>query len=41
MINRNQARNSIEIVDGKFTVGIKLEKIPNNTLKKLYENWIT
>jgi hypothetical protein len=41
MINKNQARNSIEIADGKFIVRIKLAKISNNTLKKLYENWIT
>jgi predicted metal-dependent hydrolase len=41
MINKNQARNSIEIVDGKFIVGVKSAKVSNNTLKKLYENWIT
>jgi predicted metal-dependent hydrolase len=41
MINKKQARNSIEVADGKFIVRIKLAKISNNTLKKLYENWIT
>ncbi|MGA8105839.1 MAG: SprT family zinc-dependent metalloprotease [Nitrososphaeraceae archaeon] len=41
MINKNQARNSIEIVDGKFIVGVKSAKVSNNTLKKIYENWIT
>ena len=40
MINKNQARNSIEIVDGKFIVGVKSAKVSNNTLKKLYENWL-
>jgi predicted metal-dependent hydrolase len=41
MINKNQARNSIEIVNGKFIVGVKSAKVSNNVLKKLYENWIT
>jgi predicted metal-dependent hydrolase len=41
MINKNQVRNSIEIVDGKFIVGVKSAKVSNNTLKKVYENWIT
>ena len=41
MINRNQARNSIEIVDGKFIVGVNSAKVSNNTFKKLYEDWIT
>ena len=40
MVNTNQSRNSIEIVDGKFIVGIKSAKVFNSTLKKLYENWI-
>src|SRR5215204_1609982 len=40
MINKNQARNSIEIVDGKFIVGVKSAKVSKNILKKLYENWI-
>jgi predicted metal-dependent hydrolase len=41
MINKNQARNSIEVADGKFIVGVKSTKVSNNILKKLYENWIT
>jgi hypothetical protein len=41
IINKDQAKNSIEIVDGKFIVGVKSAKVSNNTLKKFYENWIT
>jgi predicted metal-dependent hydrolase len=41
MINKNQARDSIEIVDGKFIVGVKSAKVSSSTLKKVYENWIT
>jgi predicted metal-dependent hydrolase len=41
VINKNQARNSIEIVNGKFIFGVKSAKVSNNTLKKVYENWIT
>ena len=40
-INKNQAKNSIEIADGRFIVGVKSAKVSNNILKKLYENWIT
>jgi predicted metal-dependent hydrolase len=41
MINKNQTRNSIEIVDRKFIAGVKTAKVSNNTIKKLHENWIT
>src|SRR5215216_4742544 len=40
-VNKNQAKNSIEIVDGKFIVGVESAKVSNNVIKKLYENWIT
>lgn len=40
-IDTNQARNRVEIVDGKFIVGVKSAKVSNHTLKKLYESWIT
>jgi predicted metal-dependent hydrolase len=39
-INRNQSSNSIEIVDGKFSVHVKSAELSGNILQKLYENWI-
>jgi predicted metal-dependent hydrolase len=39
-INKNQAKDSVEIVDGKFIVEIKSAKVSKNVVKKLYENWI-
>src|SRR5215211_1856800 len=38
IVNRNQAINSIEVVDGKFEVNIKSAKLSSSVLKKLYEN---
>ena len=39
-VNRNQARNTIEMVDGKFVARLKPVKNSSNTLRKLFENWI-
>src|SRR5215207_5678362 len=39
-INKNQARNSIEMLDGKFLVQIKSAKLSNSVIKGLYENWL-
>ena len=39
-INRNQPRNSIEIIDGKFSVQVKSAKLSNNILKELYDIWL-
>ena len=39
-INREQAKVSIDIVDGKFLVNAKSPKITSNHIKKLYENWL-
>jgi predicted metal-dependent hydrolase len=39
-VNRNQAKTSIEMSDGKFLIQIKSAKISKNALKKLYENWL-
>ena len=39
-INKSQATNNLEIVDGKFEVDIKSAKLSRNVLKKLYEDWL-
>src|SRR5215216_1319437 len=39
-INKNQARNSTEIVDGKFLVQVTSAKPSSSIIKKLYENWL-
>jgi predicted metal-dependent hydrolase len=38
-IKRNQARDNIDLADGKFVV-IAKSKISSNRLKKLYESWL-
>ena len=40
MVNKNQATNNLEVVDGKFEVNIKSAKLSSSILKKLYENWL-
>jgi predicted metal-dependent hydrolase len=40
IINKNQATNNLEVVDGKFEVNIKSAKLSRNVLKKLYEDWL-
>jgi predicted metal-dependent hydrolase len=43
ILKERQAENSIELVDGEFTIGIKPSKqSPANTtkIKKLYEDWL-
>lgn len=39
-VNKNQAKNSIELVDGYFLVGVKSAILAQSILKKLYEDWI-
>ncbi|HKG87681.1 MAG TPA: YgjP-like metallopeptidase domain-containing protein [Nitrososphaeraceae archaeon] len=39
-INKNQATNNIEVVDGKFEVNIKSAKLSSRVLKKLYEKLV-
>jgi predicted metal-dependent hydrolase len=41
IINKNQATNNLEVVDGKFEVNIKSAKLSSSILKKLYEDWLT
>jgi hypothetical protein len=41
MINKNQTRNSIQIVDGRFLVQIKSAKLSSSIIKGLYEEWLT
>lgn len=40
-INKKQAKNSIEVVDGDFVIGLKSVKPSSIILKKLYQNWLT
>src|SRR5215208_3187858 len=40
IINKNQATNNLEVVDGKFEVNVKSAKLSRNVLKKLYEDWL-
>jgi predicted metal-dependent hydrolase len=40
IINKNQATNNLEVVDGKFEVNIKSAKLSSSALKKLYEDWL-
>jgi predicted metal-dependent hydrolase len=39
-IDKEQIKDSIDLVDGKFVVKAKPTKITSNRLKKLYENWL-
>ena len=39
-VKKNQAKNSIELVDGYFLVGVKSARLSQSILKKLYENWM-
>src|SRR5215204_1201495 len=39
-INKNQARNSIGMDDGKFLVQVKTAELSSSVLKGLYENWL-
>jgi predicted metal-dependent hydrolase len=40
IINKNQAKNNLEVVDERFEVNIKSVKLSSSVLKKLYENWL-
>jgi predicted metal-dependent hydrolase len=40
IINKNQATNNLEVVDGKFEVSIESAKLSWSVLKKLYEDWL-
>ena len=39
-INKEQTKDGIDLVDGKFVVNAKSSKITSNRIKKLYENWL-
>jgi predicted metal-dependent hydrolase len=39
-VNKNQAKNSMELVDGQFRVGVRSTRLSQAILKKLYENWL-
>lgn len=41
VINKNQAVNNLEVVNGKFEVNIEKTRLSKSVLKKLYENWLT
>ena len=40
IINKNQATNNLEVLDGKFEVNIKSARLSRSVLRKLYENWL-
>ena len=40
IINKNQATNNLEVVDGRFEVNTKSAKTTRSVLKKLYEDWL-
>jgi predicted metal-dependent hydrolase len=40
-IDKNQEINTIEMVDGKFVVRLKLVRPSSNMIRRLYEEWIT
>lgn len=39
-INNKQTKNSIELADGKFVVGLRSIKSSSSILRKLYEDWM-